>query len=132
MLVGYYSGLIVFVLLFFIVLFVWIKTLQSKNQNKVPVIMLGVLMVFTFIVSSIYSIDFYYLKTEQTKSTVGACTLEFVRWSGNSIDTTKVTIENKTYSIKSERFKNIADGIYYCEITYLPVTKIVTEISIKK
>lgn len=79
MLLGYYSGLIVFVLLFFIVLFVWIKTLQSKNQNKMPVIMLGVLMIFTFIVASIYSIDFYYLKTEQTKSTAGACTLEFVR-----------------------------------------------------
>lgn len=132
MLLGYYSGLIVFVLLFFIVLFVWIKTLQSKNQNKMPVIMLGVLMIFTFIVASIYSIDFYYLKTEQTKSTAGACTLEFVRGGGNSIDTTKVTIENKTYSIKSVHYKNIADGTYYCEITYLPVTKIVTEISIKK
>lgn len=60
MFLGFYSGLIVFVRLFFVVLFVWIKTLQLKKQNKVPVIMLGVLMVFTLVVANIYSIDFYY------------------------------------------------------------------------
>ena len=132
MLLGFYSGLIVFVLLFFIVLFVWIKTLQLKKQNKVPVIMLGVLMVFTLVVASIYTTDFFYLKTEQTKSTAGDCTLEFVSGGGNSIDTTEVMIAKKTYSIKSEHFKDIANGNYYCEISYLPVTKIVTEISIQK
>ncbi|WP_274307212.1 cobalamin biosynthesis protein CobN [Solibacillus daqui] len=131
MLLGFYSGLIVFVLLFFIVLFVWIKTFKLKKQNKMPIIMLGVLMVFTLVVASIYTTDFFYLKTEQTKSTAGACTLEFVSGGGNSLDTTEVIIDNKKYSIKSEHFKDIADGNYFCEITYLPVTKIVTEISIK-
>ena len=130
MLLGFYSGLVVFGILFLIVLFVFIKTFQLKKQNKLPVVMLGILMIFTFVVTSIYSLDFYSLKTGQAKSVVGACSLEFISGGGRSLDTTNVTIDHETYTIKSERFKDIADGQYECALTYLPVTKIVTDITI--
>ena len=132
MLLGFYSGLVVFILLFIIVFVVFIKTLKLRQQNTLPAIMLGVLLVFTGVISSIYSVDFYFLKSGQTKSTSGACSLEYVTGNGNSMDSTDVTIGDKTYSIKSSRFKEVEDGQYNCTISYLPITKIVTEISLSK
>lgn len=132
MLFGFFSGLIIFFILFVVVLIVFIKTIKLRQTNTLPVIMLGVLMVFTLVVTSIYSIDFYFLKSDQTNSTAGACTLEFVRGNGNSADSTEVKIDNKTYSIRSSRYKDMEDGHYYCDLTYLPITKIVKEISIHK
>lgn len=39
-------------------------------------------------------------------------------------------IEDKVYNIKSSTYKDFPDGRYHCELTYLPISKIVTDIEI--
>ena len=134
MLLGFYSGLIVFVILFFVSSFFFIKEVKKKSFTTSPIsiIMLAVLLIFTLTISVIYSYDFVKLQTDETKTTSGVCHMKFVNGHGNSIDTTEIKIDDKIYSIKSDQYNSLPDGTYFCEITYLPITKIVAEIIIKE
>ncbi|WP_339176179.1 cobalamin biosynthesis protein CobN [Solibacillus sp. FSL R5-0691] len=132
MLIGFYSALIIFTLLFIIAAFFFIRQFVNKKVSpyNLNTIMLGVLSLFMLIVSGIYSYDFYHLQTGDQKTAGGSCEITFVNGHGRSIDTTEVTIENKVYNIKSSTYKDFPDGHYQCELTFLPITKIVTQIDI--
>lgn len=133
MLIGFYSALIIFTLLFIIAAFFLIRAFVNKKVSpyNLNTIMLGVLTLFMLIVSGIYSYDFYRLQTGDQKTAGGICEITFVNGHGKSIDTTEVIIENKLYTIKSDTFKNLPDGRYYCVLTHLPISKIVTDIDIQ-
>ena len=74
MLLGFYSGLIVFVILFFVSSFFFIKEVKKKSFTTSPIsiIMLAVLLIFTLTISVIYSYDFVKLQTDETKTTRGS------------------------------------------------------------
>lgn len=132
MLTGFYSALIIFTLLFIIAAFFFIREFVKKKVSpfNLNTIMLGVLTLFMLIVSGIYSYDFYHLQTSDQKTAGGICEITFVNGHGRSIDTTEVIIEDKVYNIKSSTYKDFPDGRYHCELTYLPISKIVTQIDI--
>ena len=132
MLTGFYSALILFTLLFIITAFFFIRQFVNKqvSPSNLNTIMLGVLTLFMLIVSGIYSYDFFHLQTGDQRTAGGICEITFVNGHGRSIDTTEVMIEDKVYNIKSSTYKDFPDGRYHCELTYLPISKIVTDIEI--
>lgn len=133
MLIGFYSALIIFTLLFIIAAFFFIRQFVNKQVSpyNINTFMLGVLTLFMLIVSGIYSYDFYHLQTGDQKTAGGICEITFLNGHGRSIDTTEVMIEDKVYNIKSNTYKDFPDGRYYCELKFLPISKIVTDIDIQ-
>lgn len=133
MLIGFYSALIIFTLLFIIAAFFFIRQFVNKKSSpyNMNTFMLGVLTLFMLVVSGIYGYDFYHLQTGIQKTAEGICEISFVNGHGKSIDTTEVMIEDKVYNIKSSTYKDLPDGRYNCELTYLPISKIVTQIDIQ-
>lgn len=134
MLIGFYSALIIFTLLFMIAAFFFIRQFVNKKTSffNMNTFMLGLLMLFMLVVSSIYGFDFYHLQMGNQKSAEGVCEINFVNGHGKSIDTTEIMIKDTIYSIKSSTYKDLPNGSYYCELAYLPITKIVAEIDIHK
>ena len=132
MLISFYSTFIAFIMLFLItlVVIVIINRKKSKDDRGVGVVMLVVLSIGTLIVSIIYGYDFIQLNTEQQRVIEGKCDTKFINGHGKSIDTTEITIEGKIYTIKSARYKNLKDDTYYCSLSYLPITKTISEIEI--
>ncbi|MGN7476246.1 cobalamin biosynthesis protein CobN [Solibacillus silvestris] len=133
MLLGFYSGLIIFALLLIIVTVFFIREFWKKEKSaySANTFMLGVLMLFMLILSSFYTYDFYHLHFGNIKSAEGVCDIKFVNGGGKSIDTTEVAIDNKLYSIKASTYKHLPDGRYNCDLAYLPITKIISEIDIQ-
>ena len=133
MLIGFYSALIIFTLLFMIAAILFIRQFVNKKASpyNMNTFMLGALMLFMLVVSSIYGFDFYHLQMGNQKTAEGVCDINFVKGHGRSIDTTEIMIEDKLYNIKSGTYKDLPDGRYYCNLAYLPISKIVSEIDIR-
>lgn len=132
-LIGFYSALIIFTLLFIIAAFFFIRQFVNKKSSphNMNTFMLGVLTLFMLIVTGIYGYDFYHLQAGNQKFAEGICEINFVNGHGRSIDTTEVKIEDNLYNIKSGTYKDLPDGRYNCELSYLPISKIVTQIDIQ-
>lgn len=130
MLLAFYSTLIIFLLLFLVSSAYLLAIFNRKTSAIGKPFILTILLILSLTITCIYGYDFIHLKRDNTKYTSGICLVQFIR-GGKSIDTTEVTIKDKIYKIKSEKYSDLPDGTYSCELRYLPLTKIVFESNIK-
>lgn len=129
MLAGFFIIWITFTIMFIACITVLIILSQKQQLYSVNTVMLAVLSLFSFIIIAVCSYDFY-TKLTSEHTAMGQCQFTYVR-GGNSIDTTEIVIDNTLYKIKSDLFKKVDDGVYPCEIRYMPLTKIVYHLTIQ-
>ncbi|MER1985291.1 MAG: cobalamin biosynthesis protein CobN [Solibacillus sp.] len=129
MLAGFYLMWIAFTAIFVTCLIIIFNCSRKKQLYTVNAFMTAVLALFSFIIIAVCSYDFY-AKFAGEHFAAGQCQFTYVR-GGKSIDTTEIVIDEQLYKIKSELFKKIDDGVYSCEIRYMPLTKIVYHLTIR-
>ncbi len=125
MLVGFYGALFSFLFILLACIGTAIIYARKRDDTKYGAwLALGVLALFSLIIVSVYSYDLYQYKFTEGRQVAGQCNLEFIR-GGRSIDITEVTVNEQIYVVKSSRFKDVKDGLYECEFSYMPLTKTV-------
>lgn len=128
MLVGFYLLWIAFAAILFICLINIFIIAKKKQLYTVNTVLLTTLALFSITIVTVCSYDFY-AKLTSEHIAAGQCEFTYKK-GGNTIDTTEIIIDDTRYTIKSDFFKKIDDGIYSCEIHYLPLTKLVYELTI--
>lgn len=127
MLFAFYITLITFTLIAIVTASYWLYIIANKKSTIVHNLLLITLLAFCSIIVAIFGYDFIQLQLGHTLSDAGQCETNFIR-GGTSVDTTEVKLNGRTYTIKSDLFKDLQDGLYECEITYLPITKNIVEV----
>lgn len=131
MLVGFYAMWFSFLALFIAcIVTISILSLKKQLENIGTKLALAVLAVFSFIIVAVCSYDFYQYNYTDGLFAAGQCHVAYIK-GGQSISVTKITIDGEVYTIKSDVFKKIEDGVYKCEIAYMPLTKSVYELNLE-
>ncbi len=130
MLIAFYSTLAIFFILFLFALGYLIHLIKRKAASGGNILALAFFIVLSGVVSGIYGFDFIKLQAGEIHSAQGECSIEF-NANGKSIATTTIELDEKVYQIKGESYKHLPDGIYQCEVHYLPITKIIQSLHIE-
>lgn len=127
MLLAFYATLITFAVLAIITAIYWFYLIAQKKTTIGYNLLLITLLAFCSIIVAVFGYDFIQHQRGNTLLEAGECSTTYIR-GGKSVDTTEVKLNGETYTIKSDKFKDLPDGTYRCEVAYLPITKYISEV----